>query len=283
MLPLLISATFICGQTNYPNATLLVEADALTKADRSHMVVLDVRKQKEYDAGHIPGAVPADVSQLSKAFKSRTDEQTSSQLLGNLGIDSNSKVVIYGNDVRDAARCWFLLKSWGVEDVRLLNGGWKAWQAAGGKVSTEPAPPVQVKGKIKRQDTRVATKDDVLRMISGTGNQIVDARSTAEFCGEEGAAKKKGAIPGAKHLEWSEFIDKDSQKFKTASEIVKILKDANIDPAKPTVTYCQSGGRAAVAEFALELMGGKNVRNYYHSWAEWGNDDATPVVKPDKK
>ena len=61
------------------------------------------------------------------------------------------------------------------------------------------------------------------------------------------------------------------------------MKDANIDPEKATVTYCQSGGRAAVAEFALELMGGKNVRNYYRSWAEWGNDESTPVVKPEKK
>jgi thiosulfate/3-mercaptopyruvate sulfurtransferase len=205
------------------------------------------------------------------------------RLLGDMGIDSSAKVVIYGDDVRDSARGWFLLKSLGVEDVRLLNGGWKAWQAAGGKVSTDPATPMMVKGNHKRQDTRLAKKDDVLKMLSAPGSQIIDARSTQEFCGDLGTAKKKGAIPGAKNLEWSEFIDQESQKFKSASDIAKILLDANIDPAKPTVTYCQSGGRAAVAEFALELMGGKNVRNYYRSWAEWGNDESTPVMKPQKK
>jgi thiosulfate/3-mercaptopyruvate sulfurtransferase len=283
MFPLFLSATLFCGQSDYPNSAMLIEADALAKAERSQLLVLDVRKQKDYAAGHVPGAVHADVADWSKTFNSKADDKTWMRILGDMGIDSSAKVVVYSDDVRDAARCWFLLKSLGVDEVRLLNGGWKAWQATGGKVSTEPAAPMMVKGMLKRQDNRLATKDDVLTMLSAPGSQIIDARSAQEFCGDLGTAKKKGAIPGAKHLEWSEFIDKESQRFKPAAEIAKILKDANIDLAKPTVTYCQSGGRAAVAEFALELMGGKNVRNYYHSWAEWGNDESTPVVKPEKK
>jgi thiosulfate/3-mercaptopyruvate sulfurtransferase len=283
MLAFFLSASLFCGQTDYPNAAMLIEADALAKADRSQMVVLDLRKQKDYDAGHVAGAIRVDMAEWSKTFNSKADDKVWMRILGDLGIDSSAKVVVYADDVREAARSWFLLKSLGVGDVRLLDGGWKAWQAAGGKVSTEPASPKMVKGNHKRQDDRLATKDDVLKMLSVPGIQIIDVRSTQEFCGDLGTAKKKGAIPGAKHLEWSEFIDKESQKFKPASEIAKILKDANIDPEKATVTYCQSGGRAAVAEFALELMGGKNVRNYYRSWAEWGNDESTPVVKPEKK
>ena len=50
-----------------------------------------------------------------------------------------------------------------------------------------------------------------------------------------------------------------------------------MDLDKPNITYCQGGGRAAVAAFGLELAGAKNVRNYYASWAEWGNDPDTPV------
>jgi thiosulfate/3-mercaptopyruvate sulfurtransferase len=51
---------------------------------------------------------------------------------------------------------------------------------------------------------------------------------------------------------------------------------------QPAVTYCQSGGRASVVAFTLELMGGKQVKNYYRSWAEWGNAENTPVAKPKK-
>ena len=62
-----------------------------------------------------------------------------------------------------------------------------------------------------------------------------------------------------------------------------LLAERHIDLDRPAVTYCQSGGRAAVVAFALELMGGKQVSNYYRSWAEWGNDPKTPVGKPQRK
>ena len=55
------------------------------------------------------------------------------------------------------------------------------------------------------------------------------------------------------------------------------------DVSKPAVTHCQSGGRASVLAFTLELMGARDVRNYYKSWAEWGNADDTPVVRPPAK
>ena len=93
-------------------------------------------------------------------------------------------------------------------------------------------------------------------------------------------AKRGGAIPGARHLEWSDAIDAKTHRFKSAYELSKLLQDAGIDPSKPCTTYCQSGGRAAVMAFTLELMGGKDVRNYYKSWAEWGNAADTPIEKP---
>src|SRR5262249_32147583 len=111
----------------------------------------------------------------------------------------------------------------------------------------------------------------------------IDARSEGEYCGETKNAKRGGAIPGAVHLEWSDLIDKKTQKFKSPEELTKLFKDAGIDLKRPTVTYCQSGGRAAVMAFGLELMGARNVRNYYRSWSEWGNDENTPIVKPPSK
>jgi thiosulfate/3-mercaptopyruvate sulfurtransferase len=62
-----------------------------------------------------------------------------------------------------------------------------------------------------------------------------------------------------------------------------LFKEHEISLKEPSVTYCQSGGRAAVMAFALELMGAGDVRNYYRSWNEWGNDADTPVVTPKKK
>jgi len=95
-----------------------------------------------------------------------------------------------------------------------------------------------------------------------------------------GTAKRNGAIPGAIHKEWTEVIDKKTQRFKSPEELSKLFEEAGIDLNKSSVTYCQSGGRAAVMAFALELMGGKSVRDYYRSWSEWGNAEDTPIERP---
>src|SRR5262249_28305975 len=102
-------------------------------------------------------------------------------------------------------------------------------------------------------------------------------RSEAEHCGTTKLAKRGGAIPGSLHLEWSDTLDPKTRKFKSAPELAKLFKDAGIDVNRPAITYCQSGGRAAVMAVTLELMGARGVGNYYGSWWEWGNAGDTPV------
>jgi len=110
--------------------------------------------------------------------------------------------------------------------------------------------------------------------------QIIDARSESEFCGDNKLQNQRGGhIPGAVHLEWSDAIHPDTHKFRSAADLVEIFTDAGIDLTKPSVTHCQSGGRASVMAFTLELMGAKEVSNYYRGWSEWGNTEDTPVFK----
>ena len=124
----------------------------------------------------------------------------------------------------------------------------------------------------------------ILDSLKGGTLQIIDARSEGEFCGAEKHAKRGGAIPGARHLEWSELLDKVTHRFKGADELRRLFKEAGIDLEKPAAAHCQSGGRASVMVFGMELLGAKDVRNYYDSWSEWGNAEDTPIVpgKPRK-
>jgi thiosulfate/3-mercaptopyruvate sulfurtransferase len=126
------------------------------------------------------------------------------------------------------------------------------------------------------QDRRLAT---LLEALPAKRLQIVDARSAGEHCGLTETARRNGAIPGSIHLEWSDVVDRETQRVKSPEELKKLFQDKGIDLEKPVVTHCQSG-RASVLAFALELMGARDVRNYYRSWAEWGNADDTPVEKP---
>jgi thiosulfate/3-mercaptopyruvate sulfurtransferase len=139
--------------------------------------------------------------------------------------------------------------------------------------------PAATKFVAKSQADRLATKQKLLDSLKDKNLQIVDARSEGEFCGTEKSTNKRaGAIPGANHLEWIDLLDTGTQRFKTAGEIGKLFADAGIDLKAKTAAHCQSGGRASVMAFGLELMGAKDVSNYYRSWSEWGNSDDTPVT-----
>jgi len=280
---LLVAGMLIAQPAGYPNPKPLIEVDALAKLKAGSAVLLDVRTAQAYRAGHVPGALSAEAANLSKAFSTDEDGDSWAKRLGNLGIEPATKVVVYGDDWREAARVWFILRYWGIEHAKLLNGGWTAWKAGGGATSTDATKPTPVAGKANKAGNRMASKDDVKTAANDKSAQIWDARTTGEFSGKTGGAKRKGCIPGASHLEWSDLIDAKTQKVKSADDLSKLLKDAGIDPTKPVITYCQSGGRASVAAFVVELMGGTHVRNYYRSWAEWGNADDTPVAKPEKK
>ena len=166
-----------------------------------------------------------------------------------------------------------------------MNGGWTGWKAAKLPTTAEvPAEPKPAEFHAQPRAKMFATKSQVLELLAAKSSQILDARSTGEFCGESAFGNQRaGAMPGAKHLEWSDLIDKKTQRFKPAEELRRLFADAHIDLNEPTTTHCQSGGRSSVMAFGLELMGAKEVRNYYNGWSEWGNAADTPIVMPQKK
>lgn len=277
---LALSTRLSAAEPSYARPDLLVEPADLAKADASgKRVVLDARDRKKHEEERIPGAIWVDAPAWAKAFGDGKDAAGWSGRIGDLGITADSTVIVYDDALsKDAGRMWWILRYWGLSDVRLLNGGWGGWKAAGLPVEKgTAAAPKPVTLKLSPRAEMLSTKDAVLQALKDKKLQIIDSRSEAEFCGTEKLAKRGGAIPGAKHLEWVEMLDKKTGRFKSASEIRALLASAGIDPAKPAVTHCQTGGRASVMVFAMELVGAKDVRNYYASWAEWGNAEDTPV------
>ena len=271
---------------NYPQPNLLIEASELAKPGVASTIrLLDVRPENKYEAGHIPGAVRVDHDQWAKGFVQHPDRETWVTWIGATGIrDAERPVVVYSDDVKDAARVWWILRYWGLKNVRLLNGGWRAWQTVEGPVAKGPAPEADTgQASLSPQRARLATKEQVLADLERKHFAIIDTRSEGEYCGDTKLAKRGGSIPAAKHLEWVALLDRKTQRFKPAPDLAQLFKEAGIDPRHPAITYCQSGGRAAVMAFALELMGGNEVRDYYRSWSEWGNASDTPIARPERK
>jgi thiosulfate/3-mercaptopyruvate sulfurtransferase len=113
-------------------------------------------------------------------------------------------------------------------------------------------------------------------MESGS-SRIIDARSEAEFTGQEKRSANGGHIPSACHLEWSELVDRDG-RFLGGDVLRSRLREKGILEGQSVITHCQSGGRASVNAFALERLGIR-TRNYYLGWSDWGNAEDAPAEK----
>lgn len=284
---LMFGEQVMAAEETYPRSGLLVEAVTLSNPEAARQfAVLDARERRQYDEGRVPGAVWVDAAAWAKMFKDGQDAEGWSARIGSLGIGPHSRVVIYDNkSFNDAARIWWILSYWGVPDAGLLNGDWSGWQKAGLPIETgTPKPPTPARFVAKVRSERLATKKLLLDSLKDKSLQVVDARSEGEFCGiDQFRNKRAGAIPGAKHLEWIDLIDKETQRFKSPGQLRKLFQESGIDLNRPTATHCQSGGRASVMVFGMELMGAPHVSNYYASWGEWGNADDTPIEVPKRK
>lgn len=267
----------------YVNKNLLVEPVTLLAWKNSGPVtVLDVRSSEAFAAGHVPGALRVDGNEWAKNFQDGKDEKAWVKRLSALGLTPQSKVVVYDDaSNKDAARIWWILKYWGVEDVRLLHGMWTGWKASGQPVTRPNSSESDVKPSefsLATKRDRLATKKDVLDSLSSKSGGIVDARTEAEYSGKNKLTNKYGGcMPGARNLDWAQLVDTKTQRFKSAAELRELFATHKIDLDQPQIAHCQGGGRSSVMNFAMELMGAKKVRNYHASWGEWGNSDDVPI------
>src|SRR5258707_1205885 len=131
------------AKDDYPHRKLLVEPADLAKADvAKESVILDARTRASYEQGHVPGARWVDPAAWAAGFGDGDDAEGWSKRIGDLGIDEVSKVMIYDDGPsKDAARIWWILSYWGVENARLLNGGLTGWKAGKFPIETEVQSP----------------------------------------------------------------------------------------------------------------------------------------------
>ena len=194
-----------------------------------------------------------------------------------LGINDDSEVVILCRKY-DSARLWWLFVAFGKRSVWLLDGGYKAWTAAGLPTTVQP-PPARPRGTWKAQplDRRMlATRADV-RRLRGTA-RLWDVRTAGEYSGQVTlkGAMRPGRIPWEDgRLEWNAFRDDDGGRWHCADEIrqraQKLLCGAAPDDWMQHVFYCQSGVRTTQLIFGLCLAGWplERLKNYDGSWVEW--------------
>ncbi|HEY6418339.1 MAG TPA: sulfurtransferase [Candidatus Binataceae bacterium] len=262
----------------------LVDAKWLKKhrADKN-LVLVDTRAAANYHTGHLRGARHFDPFPFHYYDSSaRGIAEFRAQLewiFSALGISGRETVVFYEDDSgMRAARAAWALESMGHPRAWILDGGPKAVSMTEKLTDKAPAfAPTNFRGK-PRDDT-LAPVAYLVDQVGRPEVQIFDVRSDAEFYGERVRARHGGAIPGAYHQDWVAAVSPEG-RFKSAEELRAQYAALGLDPGCEVIPYCQGGYRAAHAYYALRLAGFPRVRNYFGSWAEWGNRDDLPIDHP---
>jgi thiosulfate/3-mercaptopyruvate sulfurtransferase len=243
-----------------------------------------------YDEGHIPGAVAWNwTSQLSDGVRRDiVSREDLSKLLSDAGIGPQTKIILYGdNNNWFAAWAYWQLRLFGVEDVKLLNGGRKLWLAQGRPTTTDVPSYAPTGIEVATADfSHRAFRDDVLKQIDSSG-ALVDVRSPAEYSGEllapaalpQEGAQRGGHVPGAANIPWATAVREDGT-FKDADELRDLYATKGITEDKDIIAYCRIGERSSHTWFVLhELLGFDRVRNYDGSWTEYGSLVGVPIEK----
>ena len=274
-----------------PTPDPLMTADEL-RARLAQVTVLDVRYRtggpsgrEEYRRGHVPGAALVDLDTdlagpPGRGGRHPLPEPAALQAaLRRAGVRDDRPVVVYDDwGGRAAARAWWLLRWAGHRDVRLLDGAWPAWAAAGGPVETGDGR-VPAAGDLTVRPGGMPTADAHAAASAGV---LVDARAPERYRGEvEPVDPVAGHVPGAVNVPTDRALGEDG-RFRSPCELAAVYEQVGAVPGAEVVTTCGSGVTAAHAVLALERAGVRAAL-YPGSWSEWITDPARPVETGDAR
>lgn len=240
--------------------------------------VLDPRRPDAFESGHVPGSLNTNTpfKDPDRPLHVMTPAQAE-VAIGALGISDDTGVVVIGEGML-SGRVWWFLRYHGHQHVRLMDGDFSAYLAAGGPVTRE-APQVPRGTFTSRVDPRLIIRSDELAGELHGRTRILDVRSDAEWHGSNNFEHARvGHVPGARHLVWTELLEAEPpHRFRPAAEIRALLASKGIAPRERVVTVCEVGWRAAHSAFALRLAGFEDVRVYDASMREWDNVKTLPL------
>lgn len=243
----------------------------------------------DYAAGHIPGAVAAPYPQFRGPQENPGQLRDVSELTATvqkLGIEANTPVVVVhqGSNASDfgaAARVYWTLKSLGVQDLAILNGGFAAWTAANLPGSTEVTTVAPSRFAPQWSNDWRVTTEEVEALVADGSARLIDARPQSFFEGLQASTGRPGTIRGAGNLNFETFFEGNS--VKPVGQVSAILASYPQQSAPMTVSFCNTGHQAAVNWFILsELQNVPNTRLYAESMTEWSMADRPMDNQPSR-
>ena len=276
--------------TQYAHPETLVDTQWLVKHlnDPNIRIVEIDFSSESYEREHIPGSIFWNaMAPFKPNLQINFDSTAMEKLLGDLGIDNKTTIIaVHNSYIATSGFIFWLLKVFGHDDVRILNGGRKKWVMDNYSLTEEKTivKPTQYHVRAIDRDLEISLSE-VQKLIQQNDGALLDVRTPQEYHGElylmesPKENERGGHIPSATNLYYEIFHNEDDT-FKSFAEIQEIFEQKNITPEQLIVPYCAVGGRSGHTWFILKyLLGYPNVKNYHRSWNEWSRITDLPVAK----
>ena len=260
-------------------------------------IVLDTRGgYKDYFRGHLPTAHHLNFDTLRGTdhgvpVQYLPDDLTKALLI-RAGVDRNRLHIIYAtgdmlpnDEILSASMVAFVLEKYGVEEIRIVDGGLPGWKKAKLPVTQEyfgnPPGTLPEKGN----PGIALTVNDVLERKGKPGVVLVDARPHNEYLGDDDLWLRKGHIPGAISFHWARLMEKDNtHQFKPFPQVKDELEAAGLTAEKEILVYCGTSREGSLLRFYLKHVAKyPNVRLYEGSWKEYVSLKQHPVETKENK
>ncbi|GAA3655833.1 sulfurtransferase [Flavivirga jejuensis] len=276
--------------TRYNSKNHLIECEDLKVLNTdSNVKLIDFRRPAAFFKEHIPNAINiwrTDIEDSSFPYEGiMASKNQIENLFSSLGIKTKDELIIYDDSgACNALRLWWVLKNYGFDHVKILNGGFTQWKSIKGAVTTDVTvySPSHFKFLNNTNTSLYASLEEMKSVTNSSSNSVIlDTRTVNEFSGkrQKKGASRAGHIPNSILIDWVHAIDYNgNKKFKPYKELLELYKQHGITKEKAIYVYCHSGVRSAHTTFVLtELLGFKNVKNYDGSWVEWSYYKDLPI------
>ncbi len=269
-----------CGQAASSNNNILLTVDEVKEImSRQEVTLVDARPFIAFKRGHIQGAVsmPTDETFTKKG---RSDLVASlpemRDLMNHAGVTQQSQIIVYGGrNFLDISRLFWVLETFGVKKVAIMNSSFSEWKKLGyptekGELATKKT---DVYPTLKEE--KLATMLMVFAAITKESEGLVDARSEQEYSGQQSQTAVFGHIPSAINIPWASNLTKNYSSFRPIDELKELYKGVIMN--QMNTVYCNQGKESAVNYVALRVLGA-NVRAYDGSWFEWSQQSGLPIA-----
>jgi thiosulfate/3-mercaptopyruvate sulfurtransferase len=227
--------------------------------------------------GHIPGAYSADLieqfSDPEAPFSfTRPSREQFERVAGEHGISNQSTVIVYDTAFGAwASRLWWLLRSFGHDDVAVLDGGLTQWRLEGRELETGYLAPIARTFIAEERVGFWASKSDIDEVVAGTrAGSLVCAVPAKEFTGDAPVRRRAGHIPGSVSVPARTLLDPETRRLLPADALAERLGSISSD--QPIILYCAAGIAATSDALALTVVGRTNISVYDGSLNEWAAD-----------